>query len=176
VDVVYFDIETLGEHADPWNGKIITIQIRMNRQTIIWKEWELGEKGVIKAFFEFLEQIKRKETLFVGYCPFKKDIPCLNVRMKELGIWNKRREQILCVWLNWQDLYQFLGAGFMKFKAWLKTFKITKEWKGEAPSKLYREKRFDELEDYIQNEMESLEELYKRLKDFKEIARTIFRD
>ncbi len=50
--ITFFDIEITG--LDPLQSKIITIQIRRNGKTIIFKEWELGESEMIESFLILL--------------------------------------------------------------------------------------------------------------------------
>lgn len=164
--IVYFDMETIGKHEEPWNGKIITIQIRRHGKTTIWKEWELGEEGVINAFFDFLNSIKRKAHVFVGFGIRNKDIPFLVERMRVLDLWSRKRHKILNFWLNWVDFYQLLGGDYVKFREICNKFQI-KAWKGKHPSRLYPAKKFRDIEKYIEREMVTMEKLHEELKKSK---------
>ena len=63
--VVFLDIETTG--LNPYRDKVVTVQVRRGGVTTVWREWELGEPGVIEGFFGFTDSIFRKKTHFVGY-------------------------------------------------------------------------------------------------------------
>lgn len=160
MEIIYFDMETIGKHEEPWRGKIITIQIRTRGETTIWKEWELGEKGVIDAFFNYLNSIVRKEHVFIGWACTRKDVPYLNIRMREVKAFTRKRFQILNFWLSWVDFYHLLGAEWVKFRDMSEKFKL-KHWEGKHASLLYREKKFDEVVKYIESEMKAMEQLHQ---------------
>src|SRR2546426_10900349 len=103
--VVFFDIETVG--IDRFVEKVITVQVRHRGKTTIWKEWELGEAKCIEAFFDFLKTIYRKETSFVGYNHLKFDVSFIDQRLRELGIMNKDKWQMLHDYLHWVDSTNF---------------------------------------------------------------------
>lgn len=158
--IVYFDMETLGKHEEPWKGKIISIQIRTSGETRIWKEWEIGEKSVINEFFDYLNSIRRKDTTFIGFGIRNKDIPFLNIRLRELGLFTKKRFKILNFWLNWVDFYHVLGGDYIKFRQVCDKLRL-KSWRGKHASLLYQENKFDEVEKYIREEMKAMEKFHR---------------
>lgn len=167
MEIVYFDTESLEEkHEDPWGGKLISIQIREKGETRIWKEWELGEKEVIDGFFDYLNSIVRKKRIFIGWACTRKDVPYLNIRMRETNTWTKKRYKILFSWLTWVDLYYIFGAEFVKFRDIARKFRL-EDWKGRHASRLYREGNYEEVIRYIETEMETMEKVHEALRETK---------
>ncbi len=158
--VVFFDIETQG--IDPFVDKVVTVQVRHRGKTTIWKEWELGEAKCIEAFFDFLETIYRKETSFVGYNLLKFDVSFIDERLRQLGIMNKDKWQMLHNYLHWVDLYQLLGNAYYKAKLWYGGMAGAKQQteNSEVPA-LYAKKDFGTIVNYIEEEMECMQTVYE---------------
>jgi hypothetical protein len=164
--VVFFDMETEG--LIPFSCKIITIQIRIHGKTIIWKEWELGEKGCIEAFFEFLESINRIETSMVGYNVIKFDISFLDQRLRELKMLDEQKWCLIHSWVHWIDLYQFLGNAYYKARDWYSLLAGKKyEVANVEIPELYRHGNYDMILSYIEEEMKGMEAVYQGLKKEK---------
>ena len=163
-DIVFFDIETTG--LDPFESKIITIQVRVNGENIIWKEWKLGERGVIEAFFEFTDNVFRNTTKFVGYNILRFDIPFINERMKILGLDDKEYWMRLNRQISWLDLYQFLGDDYGRFRQWKSgltgnEYEVTNK---DIPQ-LYEEGNHDRIMGYINDELEGFENVFNATKN-----------
>jgi hypothetical protein len=158
--VVFFDIETEG--TDPFVHKVVTIQVRHRGKTTIWKEWELGELECIKAFFDFLDTIYRKETSFVGYNHLKFDVSFIDQRLRELGNMNKGNWQMLHDYLHYVDLYQLLGNSYYKAKHWYGSMAGAKQEteNAEVPA-LYAKKDYGTILNYVEGEMVSMEMVYQ---------------
>jgi DNA polymerase elongation subunit (family B) len=170
-NIVFFDIETTG--LDPFDNKIITMQVRTNGQTTIWKEWELGEKEMITEFLGFTDTVYRKTTKFVGYNILRFDIPFINERMRILGIDDRDSWYKFNRYISWLDLYQFLGDDFGRFRQWKagltgKQYETTNK---DIPD-LYKEGRYERIIEYIKDEMEGFENVFiatKEQKFYKEL-------
>ena len=162
--ITFFDIETTG--LDPFKSKIITIQIRRNGKTIIFKEWGLGEPEMIKSFFDFIEGIRGREEIFIGYNILKFDVPFLVQRLHELKIFDERKWKILCYGLRWIDLYQLLGDAyyrFYRFGDWFKLAGMQTRVPGRDIPGLYARKKFDKIIEHAKNELKAMEIVYNKI-------------
>jgi hypothetical protein len=65
--VVFLDIETTG--LNPYRDKVVTVQVRRGGVTTVWREWELGEPGVIEGFFGFTDSVFRRKDALRGLQP-----------------------------------------------------------------------------------------------------------
>ncbi len=158
--VVFFDIETTGR--DPFDYKIVTVQVRNHGKTTIWKEWELTEKRCIEEFFFFVETVPRWETSFVGYNILKFDVPFIDMRLRKLGRWDSDKWLMLHSRLHWVDLYQFLGDAYYKAKHWYRGMAGAKpETENAEIPDLYAKKDYDTILKYIDGEMQSMETVYQ---------------
>ncbi|MFX0210137.1 MAG: ribonuclease H-like domain-containing protein [Candidatus Hodarchaeota archaeon] len=85
---IFFDIETYSPDTTQrpqFNEKIITIAYKTeNSDIIILKEWELGEKEVIKRFIDKIVRTDRPNL--VGHNILRFDIPVLISRSLENGL------------------------------------------------------------------------------------------
>lgn len=162
--ITFFDIETTG--LNPFQSKIITIQIRRNGKTTIFKEWGLGEPGIIESFFDFVERIRRKEEIFVGYNILKFDIPFLIQRLRGFKMLDERKWEILYHELRWVDLYQLLGDAYYTFYRFGDWFKLagmrTRVPGGDIPD-LYARKKFDKILEHVEVEMKAMEVVYNEI-------------
>ena len=166
----YLDIETTG--LNPFEHKIITIQyMELERNTAkptgplkILKEWESDEKTILTEFisnsgindgykFSFIPvgfNLQFEHSFFYGRCIANKITPIniLNrpfLDLKTVGVIMNKGE--------------FKGASLDKL--------TNKPQSGSAIPRLYHEKNYGEIEDYIKKETESfcewLAKLYVRL-------------
>ena len=171
-----FDIETTG--LDPFQNKIITIQYRRGGQNFIWKSWDSGagkeaEKRTILEFLDKWQYIPRKlkhglGDIFVGFNVVKFDLPFFLVRAIQLEIGKLPQWPETELWWNvvehpsYLDLYQLLGDHLMGFAKWRKclvgTFgKVT----GKEIPELYSHQKYETIEQYVKDELASLENTYK---------------
>ena len=184
------DIETFGETSlNPFKAKIISIQLRVNGRNHIWKEWERGEKNMLLDFLDFWSELprskKRNGITFVGYNILKFDIPFILVRASCLDLekygWSLER-----LWNDfvhgpcYVDLYQLLGDNFKKFKMWKKYLVgAYSKYSNKDIKKFYQNKEFGKIEEYINDELVSLEKIYKAIKkekfykELKKLARIV---
>lgn len=162
--ITFFDIETTG--LDPFQSKIITVQVRRNGKTIIFKEWELGELEVIESFFNFVGRIRRKEEMFIGYNILKFDVPFLIQRLHDLKIFDEQKWKILYHELRWVDLYQLLGDSYYTFYRlgdWFKLAGMRARVPGEDIPNLYARKEFDKILEHVEVEMKAMEVVYSKI-------------
>lgn len=162
--ITFFDVETTG--LDPFQSKIITIQIRRNGKTTIFKEWELGEPEMIESFFDFVKEIRRREEIFIGYNILKFDVPFLVQRLHGLEIFDKQKWKILCHELRWVDLYQLLGDAyytFYRFGDWFKLAGMQTRVPGRDIPRLYTRKKFDKIIEHVEVEMKAMEIVYSKI-------------
>jgi len=162
--IVFFDIETTG--LIPFESKITTIQVRTNGKTTIWKEWELGENGIIEEFYNFLNGLFRKKTKVVGYNILRFDIPFINERLHKLEIKNGAEiYKMLNRNIGYIDMYQFLGDNWGRFRDWKtgltgKSYDVTNAEMKDA----YEKKDYDKIIDYVEDEMIGQEKVFEAIK------------
>jgi len=160
--VVFLDIETTG--LNPYRDKVVTVQVRRGGVTTVWREWELGEPGVIEGFFGFTDSVFRKRTHFVGYNLIKFDLPFLTRRAEANGLLGEERWRILNSYLHVVDLYQLLGDHYVSAKLfYAKLAGRTQTTRNEDIPTLYHQGSYQKIEEYIENEMQSMELLYQAL-------------
>ncbi len=160
-NVVFFDIETEG--TDPFQHKVITVQVRYRGKTTIWKEWEMGEAKCILSFFDgFLDSIERKVTSFVGYNVLRFDVAFLDERLRRLRIMNDWKWRALHDYLHWIDLYQLLGDAYYKAKDWYSSMAgLKQEVRNADIPVLYAQRDYATIVRYIEDEMRSMEIVYQ---------------
>jgi len=174
-NVVFFDLESTG--LDPFQNRIISIQVRSKGKTTIWKEWQLGEIDCLESFFDFANILNKRETCLVGYNVLKFDVSFLDQRLRMLQRMNNWKWQILHKSIHWIDLYQFLGDAYCKASLWYSLMLGVKQKVANADiPRLYAERSPDSLQnilDYIEEEMRSMELVYERIKSesfYRELA------
>lgn len=162
--ITFFDIETTG--LDPFKSKIITMQVRRRGKTTIFKEWELGEPGMIESFFDFVKKIRMEKEIFIGYNILKFDVPFLIQRLHEIDMLDERKWKTLCHRLRWVDLYQLLGDAYYTFYRlgdWFKLAGMRTRVPGADIPRLYARKKFDKILEHVEDEMEAMEIVYNRI-------------
>ena len=172
------DIETYGEDSlNPFKSKIITIQLRINGKNYIWKEWEMGERDMLINFLNFwsgLPRSKKKNGFtFVGYNLLKFDIPFILIRSRILGLekygwsWERLWEELVHG-PHYVDLYQFLGDNFKKFAKWKECLLGEySRYSNKDIKKFYKNKEFNKIEEYVDDELLSFEKIYEAIKNEK---------
>ena len=157
--VVFLDMETTG--FNPYQDKVVAIQVRRGGKTTIWKEWELGERCVIECFLAFANPIDPKMTSFVGYNVLKFDLPFLTRRADVNGLLNETSWETLYSF-HYVDLYQLLGDNYARAESFYeKLAGRTQNTKNKEIPGFYQQRAYDKIVEYIENEMESVELLYK---------------
>lgn len=164
------DIETYGKVSlNPFKSKIITIQLRINGKNYIWKEWKDGEQKMLLNFLNFWSKLPRSKKkngfTFVGYNMLKFDIPFMLVRASLLDL-EKKGWSLEKLWNNlihgpcYIDLYQLLGDNFKKFKMWKKCLVGSySKYSNKDIKKFYQNKEFEKIEEYVNDELLSLENI-----------------
>ena len=162
---IFFDMETTGFYPD--RCKIITIQVREDGKNTIWKEWDLGEKGVINEFYRFTNfKITRENAKFIGFNQLEFDLGFLTSRLYELKLDNLAK-----IWerfnrhLAWIDLRQLLGESVGHFPEWRKHF--TGKSYGVASQMItifYEKQEYTKIEEYIEDELEGFEQVFNAIK------------
>lgn len=172
------DIETYGKVSlNPFKSKIITIQLRINGKNYIWKEWKDGEQKMLLNFLNFWSKLPRSKKkngfTFVGYNMLKFDIPFMLVRASLLDL-EKKGWSLEKLWNNlihgpcYIDLYQLLGDNFKKFKMWKKCLVGSySKYSNKDIKKFYQNKEFEKIEEYVNDELLSLEKIYNAIKKEK---------
>ena len=174
-NVVFYDMETTG--LDPFQNRIISIQVRSRGKTTIWKEWQLGEIECVESFFDYLSTLKKRETSLVGYNVLKFDVSFLDQRLRLLQRMNNWKWRTLHKWTHWIDLYQFLGDAYCKASFWYSSMLGVRQSVVNADiPRLYAERSADSLQvilDYVEEEMRNMELVYEQIKSesfYKELV------
>ena len=164
----YLDIETTG--LDPLHSKIITIQyMELDEDTAkprgplkILKEWESDEKTILKKFMEVFRPGNDWAFVPIGFnLNFEHKFfwqRCISNGLKPVDILNRPFLDLKTVGVI-MNKGEFKGASLDKL--------TNKPQSGSAIPRLYHEKNYREIEDYIKKETESfcewLAKLYVRL-------------
>ncbi|UJG40410.1 MAG: hypothetical protein K9W45_11280 [Candidatus Heimdallarchaeum aukensis] len=167
----YFDIETYGKkEEDSYNYEIITIQYqKILQQTgkklsgeplTILKSWENSEEEIIKKFLRKLN-IKDKWNFTPVGSNLKYDFIVLSKRAKKYGL-NIELEKLLThPHVDISSTLFILNKGSFK-GARLDTF-TKKKKTGEDILDLYKDKKYDEIIEYIETEAKEFLKLYQWL-------------
>jgi hypothetical protein len=164
---VYFDLETTG--LNPFDARLITIQVRTRGVTTIWPVWlEGGEAQVIERFLSFTDNVYRRASRFIGYNVLKFDLPFLIARMTALNLLTPQRWVRVVQELNWFDLYQFLGDEFGRFREWKIGLTGTGvETTNDQIPALFLQGKYHVITEYIEDEMRGYELVYDAIRKEK---------
>ena len=80
--MIVVDMETTG--LNPFDCKVITIQMKRGDHISIWKEWETDELNVIQTFLKFLRTVPGDEAI-LGCNNLKFDVPFVAQRLTKHG-------------------------------------------------------------------------------------------
>lgn len=166
------DIETTGKN--PFEHKLITIQLRRKGETHVWKEWESNERSTILAFLEFYRgiprSVKKGGDTFVAFNALHFDIPFIIVRAQKTGVtarefWSE--EWIYNNLVRWPvilDLYQLLGDKLMGYAKWRGCLVGTfAEYTNKQMPEFYARGEYQKIIQYVEDEMVSLEKTYSKV-------------
>ncbi len=161
------DIETTD--LQPTNGKIILFGVKnLGKPPTFYKEWEIGEKEVIK---QSIKELERAKTI-IGYNIVKFDLPFIIKRAEINGLTkeakkldeifqkNKIENKII-------DIYRSFGRGSLQF--WAKNFDISiilPSINGSQIPMLYEKQEFDKILLHNNDDLNICEELYLRFGKF----------
>jgi hypothetical protein len=171
--IIYLDVETDSQCKEPHpTDKIITIQYKeVQKPLVILKEWEKGEYGIIREFYNYFNEVVGKGNVqIIGFNLFRFDIPILLYKLVHFNIdslahiiENFRR-------VFWRDLrYCLYPFNNFSFKG-LSEEEVAKRLglkQPEPPSseipKLYREGEYEKIIKHIESEFEFFEDLNWKL-------------
>lgn len=170
------DLETEG--TDPFAHSIITIQYRDGdtETNHLYKCWRYDREQDL--IFDFLMDYKdirwvrnNGGQLRVGYGVTGFDLPFLLVRSFETDLFERLRAGPGFFWTNvlhgpsYLDLSQLLGADMASFEAWRgELLNTASPSGGEEIPHLYKQGEYEQIEDYVTDELEAMEALYVELK------------
>jgi len=164
----YFDIETT--ELNPYEHIILTIQLKIGDDIILWKLWEEeNEVSMILKFMKYLKEVSYNDTIY-GYNCLKFDVPFIWARLNIHGIMDSEKYRILYE-KKWKDLYQYLGGNYIPIDKWLHLFRIERQcpFTGRDIPSLYQDKRFKEIEHHAKDDLIVCEKLVEKLNDNKEL-------
>lgn len=166
-----YDIETAG--IDPLTDKLITIQYRREGRNHIFKLWEYpSEKDLIEGFLDEWKNIPRHllrgGDYFVSF-NFRLDGPflftrCLLNDLVGIPYWRKHLWSFLIHGPAFVDVDQLLGDKLTSLEEWRRRFRLKPgSFKNSQIPHLYKQRRFEDIEEYVNDELEALEQLYHAL-------------
>ena len=163
----YFDIETTG--LNPEHDKVITVQIQQMAgrtgeligEMEILKEWESSEKQLLEKTMPLLTCERPFDFIIIGK-NLLFDFDFLSKRAEKHGL---KGMDLRCVYnrvfLDLKHVLVMINDG--NFKGYDRLLKKGKHVNENIPD-LYRQKRYDEISEYIKEEAGIFIEAYRRLK------------
>lgn len=165
-----YDVEATG--VNPLEDKLLTIQYRRNSLDHIFKLWDYdSEHDLILDFLEDWKKIPRQLSqggdYFVTY-NFRLDGTFLLVRcLNNIGRdeeWRKHLWSVLVHGPDFIDIEQLLGNKLTSMEQWRTKFGLQPgKFKNSDVPKLYEEERYKDIEEYVSDELISLESIYNAL-------------
>lgn len=166
-----YDVEATG--VNPFEDKLLTIQYRRDGHNHIFKLWdyEFSEQDLILDFLENWKNIPRQLSqggdYFITY-NFRLDGPFLLVRcLENLGSdekWRRRLWSNLVHGPDFIDIEQLLGDKLTPLDQWKARFGLSpSRFKNSDIPKLYLDERYEDIEEYVSDELQSLEKIYETL-------------
>ena len=161
---IYLDIETT--ERDPFRGKIVTIQVKDTSGLHIWKEWELGEEGIITKLMEYFDSIDRFGTKIIGYNHLTFDLPFIFARATKLGMDSEKVYDYLFSRIDVFDIYQYYGSGQIKFSQCVKgLLGLYSKYENKDVPRWYKTKLYENIIEYIEDEMTKMENLFHKIQE-----------
>jgi DNA polymerase elongation subunit (family B) len=163
----YFDIETTG--LNPGHDKVITVQIQkmagwtgeLIGEMEILKEWESSEKQLLERTMPLLTCERPFDFIIIGK-NLLFDFDFLSKRAEKYGL---KGMGLRCVYdrvfLDLKHVLVMINEG--NFKGYDRLLKKGKYANKNIPD-LYRQKRYDEISEYIKEEAGIFIEAYRRLR------------
>jgi len=184
----YIDIETYSPNREPrFSDKVILICYKEElggNVKAAFKEWDEGEKAILKNFFDLLrDRIEKERTItLIGFNHVRFDIPFLTYRLftHEIGL----LEEILEVFRKtyWRDLRLcLLPFNNYSFKG-LSSEEVAKKFKIDPPKhsnrdikSFYESNDYKKIEEHAESEMKLLSDLSWKMRDCKAIMEAFSR-
>lgn len=158
--MIIFDIETTG--LNPFQNKILTIQIKRKNEIKIWKVWEEeSELAMIEKFLNFLE---KKDEPIIGYNILKFDLRFILARLLVNDRLNDSVQEMLRS-KKWIDLLQFQQNGVKGLNSWVEILEIEKssKVKGWHIPALYELGKYDEIVEHAIDDLNICEKIVEKL-------------
>lgn len=162
---IYLDIETLNS---PGEGslvqrleKIISVNVIVNGEFEMFKEWKRGEKAMLQESLGYLFPENRWEYTKVGFNLAEYDFVCLAKRLKFHRLWVSPLEEL--VQRPFVDLAHYaviVNGG--KFKGTKEALGL-QSGGGSSIREWYLKKKYSEIEDYSRREAQRTWERYLEL-------------
>jgi hypothetical protein len=163
----YFDIETTG--LNPAHDKVITVQIQkmagrtgeLIGEMEILKEWESSEKQLLEKTMPLLTCERPFDFIIIGK-NLLFDFDFLGKRAEKYGL---KGMDLRCVYdrvfLDLKHVLVMMNEG--NFKGYDRLLKKGKHANESIPD-LYRQKKYDEISEYIKEEAGIFIEAYRKLR------------
>lgn len=158
----FFDIETTG--LDPYQHKLLTIQIKKDNDIAIWKLWdEDNETVVINNFLKYLQRVPKYENIY-GFNCLKFDVPFISAKLSIYDMMDRGNYHTLYD-KKWIDLLQCLGGNYIGMDKWLHLYRIKRRCSstGKDVPRLFNEGNFTEIEKHAIDDLNVCEELRIKL-------------
>lgn len=171
------DVEATG--TDPFEDELISIQYRDSKadENHLYLRWEYDSEAelLFDFFMDYYDiQWSRKDgaPMRVGYRVTDFDLPFILVRSFKTNAFDKLRAGPGFVWTNviagpsYLDLSHLLGADMASFEHWREKLTQTESPSGgkEIPN-LYEAGEYDQIVDYITDELEAMEDVYAAVRE-----------
>ena len=154
------DIETTGLNAN--NSKLIVFGVKkINGDFKFYKEWEIGEREIIKQVVKELENAK----VIIGYNIERFDLPFIVERARALGL-SREAEKLEELFMNKEilDVYKQVSYGSLQF--WARKLRVSLKLpnvNGAIVPILYAKKNFEKIVMHNYDDLIACEEVFKRV-------------
>ena len=157
----YFDIETTG--LSPFKSHLVTIQVRRDGRTTVWRVWETPETTMIERLLAYFDGLPWSETI-VGFNVMGFDLPFILGRLSVA----KRQDESTHARLyrrKWFDLYHYLGADFRSADYWLARLGIPRScpYTGKDVPGLFEKGEYVKIEEHAIDDLALCEVLHEKL-------------
>ncbi|MBC7080694.1 MAG: hypothetical protein H5T44_00345 [Thermoplasmatales archaeon] len=174
--ILYLDIETFSKRKKFkfGNTKIISIQYKRSKGKLnILKEWKVGEKQILKDFYDYLKNLLQtgKSVTIIGHNLLRFDIPMLIHRMAHNNI--DSYENLMDLFFHnifiIDTMQCLLPFNKFRFKGLCaeelaKKLKISKpKYKNSEIPDFYKGKEFNKIEEHIIADMKFIKDLWRIL-------------
>lgn len=175
------DLETTG--TDPFEDEILTVQYRHDGENHVFPRWEYESEQ--EMIFEFLMEYRdirwsrrKGGPIRIGYRTTDFDLPFLLARAFQTNVFERLHAGPGFFWQNviagpsYLDLSHLLGADMASFEAWREEFLSTSSpSEGQQMNEFYEQGEYEQMLEYIEDELEAMEELYQEVRNTEYFAR-----